>query len=634
MKFDLLTRSTTYAALATLATVLVVLVGATSINAQQPGSPVSRGAVAPLAASLAGNHHYLSKFKDAGNGRLDRAIQVLGSHPAVLLVDIADGLGRDITVPSNVELVHFGSSQLDLNGHLLNVQGSFLGGQSWLFTGGGTVTFSPGSVGRVVPQWWGANTSASVQKALDAAAECGAELFLPAGTYVFDTKVEFLFSELGFDSRALTIRGAGPGRTVIDNQSAGEPSFSFRTADPASQWGWFLTVEGLDLTSSTGTGSAGIEARDIWIGRIADCRVADHAGDGILLLAELNDYATPKTWTIERSLIVQNGGYGIRLDSVTNELPYMVLLDQLDVELNAEGGIYAASEQLKVTNSIFAYNGSGPTSKGGVYVTGITGFTPYGNLIEGCAFEGNRPYSVYADRAANLTIARNEFSRVLQFGVPQPDDYFIRLDGPQGVDNAIIEHNQFGSGVQGPFTAIVGGPGLRNADLDNNVFNLNFAAGDTRFVFAQGTPSTYRAFGDTVLTNQSISFADPGTGNADVVLDRGGPGMLLVTGGVVDGFQVVQAFRDSLSVDCSLGLTALHTLSDNTVVLPPVNATTGAVLNLLMYQGSNNYAVSFDPIFKSTGLFSVNPLTFSTIQFVYTGLYWVQLGEAALSAPL
>ena len=43
-------------------------------------------------------------------------------------------------------------------------------------------------------------------------------------------------------------------------------------------------------------------------------------------------------------------------------------------------------------------------------VTGITGFTPYGNLIEGCAFEGNRPYSVYADRAANLTIARNEFS--------------------------------------------------------------------------------------------------------------------------------------------------------------------------------------------------------------------------------
>ncbi|MFT5287403.1 MAG: hypothetical protein ACI8TQ_003588, partial [Planctomycetota bacterium] len=452
--------------------------------------------------------------------------------------------------------------------------------------------------------------------------------------YVFDAKVEFLFSESGFDGRALTVRGAGPGHTLIDNQSAGEPSFSFRTGNPAVDFAWFLTVEGLELTSSTGTGSSGIEVRDIWTGRIADCRVSDHAGDGILLLAELNDFATPKTWTIEQSLIAQNGGYGIRLNSLTNELPYNVTMDRLDVELNAEGGIYGASEQMRVTNSILAYNGSGPNSNGGIHVTGITGFTPYGNLIEGCAFEGNRPYSVYADRVANLTIVRNEFSRVLQFGVPQPDDHFLRLDGPQGVDNAIIEHNQFGSGLQGPFTAIVGGPGLRNTDIDNNVFNLNFGSGDSRFDLAQGTQSTYRVFGDTVLTNQTISFANPSTGNADVVLDRGGQGMLSVSGGFVDGFQPVSSFGGSLFIDCSQGLSVIHTLADDTVVQPPANAPPGAVLNLIIYQGLDNYTVSFDPVFKTSGPFGVDQITFSTIQFVYTGLYWVQLGAAALSAPL
>jgi len=606
---------------------------------QVAAEPKGRQLLFVGAPSGPSDHYRLSSFGDFGKGRLHRAIAKLGAQRAVLFLDTADTLGDDVTVPAEIALVHHGGGALDLGGQTLEVNGAFLASQTRVFTDTGAVPssgvrFAPSSVSRVVPQWWGGNTDESVQKALDAAAECGAELFLPAGTYVFDAKVEFLFSENGFNSRALTVRGAGPGRTVIDNRSAGEPSLLFGTENPASEWGWFLTVEGLELISSTGTGSAGLEIRDVWMGRIADCRVADHAGDGILLLAELNDFALPKTWTIERSLIVQNGGYGIRLDSLSNELPYNVILDQLDVELNAEGGLYAAAELVKVTNSIFAYNGSGPNSKGGIYVTGITGFTPYGNLIEGNAFEGNRPYSVYADRAANLTIARNEFSRVLQFGVPQPDDQFIRLDGPQGVDNAIIEHNQFGSGIQGPFTAIVGGPGLRNADLDNNVFNLNFATGDTRFAFAQGTQSTYRAFGDTVLTNQSISFADPSTGNADVVLDRGAPGTLSVSGGFVDGMQTAQSFGGSLSLDCSQGLTVLHTLSDNTVVQPPVNASLGAVLNLIIYQGADNYAVSFDPIFKTTGPFSANPITFSTIQFVYTGLYWVQLGAPALSAPL
>ena len=110
--------------------------------------------------------------------------------------------------------------------------------------------------------------------------------------------------------------------------------------------------------------------------------------------------------------------------------------------------------------------------------------------------------------------------------------------------------------------------------------------------------------------------------------------MLSVSGGVVDGFQTVPVTGGTLSIDCSLGLAAIHTLSENVTVQPPVNAVAGAVLKLLVFQGVSNYTVDFDPVFKRTGPFTVNQTSFSTIQFVYTGLYWVQLGEAALSAPL
>ena len=584
------------------------------------------------APSDVSSHRHLSSFDNLGTGRLHQAIRTLGTQRrVVLLVDTDSTLSADLLIPDNVSLVHLGAADINLAGHNLMVKGSFSAAPTRVFTGAGTVRFAPGSVTRVVPQWWGANTADNVQRALTAAALCGAELFLPAGNYRFDSTVEWLFTDSDFDARGLTVRGDGPGRTVIQNHTAGRPSFFFGTQVALTDFGWFLRIEGLELTSPNGTGSSGIEIEDVWTGRINNCLVRGHALDGIVMRADLNDFGLPKTWTIEHSLIVKNGRYGINLAAPGSAtVAYNIRLDHLDIELNGMGGIFAAAELSQITHSIIANNGTNSASHGGIYMTGITGYRVYENVIADNGFEANAPFDIYADRVANLTIARNDHARIQNTG-GFSQEQFLRLDGPQGAFHVIVEHNHFGSGLGGPFTAVLGGPGLESIDLDNNRFNL--PAGNTKVSLASSTKSTRRTLGDTVLTNQTIEFADSATGTGDVLLRRGGPGILHVD--VASTLQSISSSGGQLQFDCSKGLTMLHSLTENTTVQIPAHPVPGAVINFSIFQPpATAHTVAFDPIFKVSGPFTASGLHFSTIRFVYTGLYWVQLGAAAIDAPL
>ncbi|MCP4837705.1 MAG: hypothetical protein GY895_23415, partial [Phycisphaera sp.] len=230
---------------------------------------------------------------------------------AVIRVDIDDVLHGALKVPPNIALVHEGASLIDLAGQRLEIAGSFDATQAQIFFGVGKVSLAPGSTRQVLPQWWGGNDSDSVQAAMDVALACGAEVFLPAGSYTFDSTVEAYFEDTDFNAQALKVRGDGPGRTVIENRVASGAAFYFGTRNPIAQQAWFLTVEGLEVTSRSGRGQRGIEVEDVWNGRISDCLISDQAVDGLVMRADQNDFGLPKTWTIERSLIVRNGRYGI-----------------------------------------------------------------------------------------------------------------------------------------------------------------------------------------------------------------------------------------------------------------------------------------------------------------------------------
>ena len=580
----------------------------------------------------ASSHYYLSSFPDKGLGRLHEATRNLsGGRSSVLTIDIDDMLGADIKIPKRISLVHLGAASIDLANHNMHVSGTLVASNTRIFSGNGRVHFSPSSVSQIVPQWWGENTAVNVQKALDAAAQCGAELFLPAGSYDFDRTVKWLFTETGFNARGLTVRGAGPGRTIIKNRTPSRPSLLFTTASALQDFGWFLHVEGLEITSPNRTGSTGIVIKDVWNGRITNCLISNHAFDGIEMQADLNDFGLPKTWTIDNSLIVKNGRYGINLSAPGNfTVPFNVKLDHLDIELNEMGGIFTTAELSQITHTIVAYNGTGPTSHGGIYMAGIPGYRIYENAITDSGFEANVPFDIYADRVANLTIARNDHSRIQNSG-GFSEAQFIKLDGPEGALNVKVEHNQFSSGLAGPFTAILGGPDLENIDIDNNRFNI--PASNIKVDLHPTTKSTRRTLGNTVLTNQTFEFANSATGIADAELRRAGPGILQAN--MASSIQSISSVNGQLQFDCSKGLTILHSLTENTTVQAPTNPVAGAIFNYSIFQPPTAaHTVAFDPVFKLSDVFRASGLHFSTIRFVYTGLYWVQLGAAAIDAPL
>gem|GEM_PF-1878659 len=597
-----------------------------------------KAAIRPMESRPGGSHNYLSRYTDGGKGRLAGAVDSLGAEEAVLVLDIDDTLGSNLTVPETIRLVHFGAALIDLAGHDLQIDGGLTAQKSWIFTGAGEVAFAPGSMERILPQWWGDKSSQNVQTALTAAVLCGAELYMPAGEYTFTETVGHDFAHTGFDIHSFTIRGAGPGHTVIDNQTAGEPALRFSTVDPPADFAWFITISGLEITTS-GSGGNGIEAEDVWNGHIYDCYIHDLHGDGICLRAgDQLDLWVCRTWNFERSVLIGNDGYGILLEGKNDKpVSFNVVMDELDVEVNKAGGIYVAAERTQIINSIIAYNGEDSTCHGGVHVEGVVGYWVHNNIVAGNGFEANCPYDIFVDRAVETSIEQNSFVRAEFQGMVLPDNFII-LGNPDGllntgVINVEVKLNKFRSiRPSNPITAIAGSSSVNNVELDDNIFHI--LTSDERYVFDPVTKVTYSRYGDRTLTNQSLYFADPATGEADTTLERSGPGMLKVTGGVTQAIQNAQSIGGAITFDCAQGLNVVHSLTENTTLWPPASPKAGAILNLIVFQAYGSHTIEFDPIFKTAEPFTVSSMHFSTIRFIYNGQYWIQLGGAAIDAPL
>jgi len=270
-------------------------------------------------------------------------------------------------------------------------------------------------------------------------------------------------------------------------------------------------------------------------------------------------------------------------------------------------------------------------------VTGVVGQWVHNNIIAGNGFEANFPYDIYVDRALETSIEENNFARVNYFGNVQPDNFIVLADPDglinTGAINVEVKLNKFSSGYPAsPFTAITGSSTLTNVELDDNIFHIQ--SSDTRFIFDEATKVTYSNYGDMVYTNQTLGFAAPGTGATDTFIERGSAGVVKVTGGVANALQTVQSMGGAVAIDCAKGLSAVHSLSENTTVWPPTNATSGAILNVIVFQGTGSYTIDFDPIFKVAEPFTASSLHYSTIRFIYTGLCWIQLGGVAIDAPL
>lgn len=101
---------------------------------------------------------------------LETAITDIGVGKQLLMINKGITLSAGGTVPENLELWIPRGGLVNLNGQTLNIAGPVSAGSYQVFSGGGTVTFPKGLVGRIInPLWWydGADLSAAMSAAVE-----------------------------------------------------------------------------------------------------------------------------------------------------------------------------------------------------------------------------------------------------------------------------------------------------------------------------------------------------------------------------------------------------------------------------------------------------------------------------------
>jgi hypothetical protein len=318
-------------------------------------------------------------------------------------------------------------------------------------------------------------SSSAVVAALAEAHESGRTLYLPGGdTYEIDQPLEVVTTTT--QPRAVSIVGDGPGRTVLRSHVAGS-LLRLRTATPASQQAWYSSIAGLEITGDGSEDQSGVELRDQWLGAIRDCHIHDIKQDGIAVWAEAANTGIPRLTRIERCAIWRCGRHGVRLGRASEiyALPYQVAVDGCDVEWCGDCGIYAEADAPRISRSIVAYCGS-PTGHGGVFITGVPGYTSGAAIVESVGFERNWPYHLGAQRAFGVRVSESAFIRATdgeRSCIEAGDEYVATLS---------VERCMFRSQVAvAPVVAVRGGVKLASVRLRDCAWNLK--ATDARYAF-------------------------------------------------------------------------------------------------------------------------------------------------------
>ena len=139
---------------------------------------------------------------------LASALATLRNDPVAIMVRDTWKVGGDVMVPSNVSLYFANGGNLDAGTNSVIIHGTLHADPNtpiFLANEPGQITFAAESIGAVYPAWW--NTSgwgAAFDAAAQAAADSGAELTIPAGTYPIENGITTTLAE-----SHLRVRGIG-----------------------------------------------------------------------------------------------------------------------------------------------------------------------------------------------------------------------------------------------------------------------------------------------------------------------------------------------------------------------------------------------------------------------------------------
>lgn len=220
---------------------------------------------------------------------LDTAIATIGSTEATLFITTPLLVTANAVVPSTMQLSFLRGGSLNNGTKTVTINGQVNSGLFKIFDGTGAITFGTNSVGKVVPQWFGALGDGATDDtvAIQAALNVGGMIYFPTGAYLISSALDITVS-------GTVIIGAGMHNSVITTNSTTEDVFT--VGDGVSP---FIDIifRDIGITSTvTKTAGAGIHFQRISGGGVYTCfmkkmfrgiRVTGNPNSNVLFLKDI-----------------------------------------------------------------------------------------------------------------------------------------------------------------------------------------------------------------------------------------------------------------------------------------------------------------------------------------------------------
>ncbi len=381
---------------------------------------------------------------------INNAVAAAAQTNGTVTISSAMTLGASLTIPSNVAVVfEKGGSIVKASNYTLKIDGPFSAGLYQVFSGfnPGDVTFGPGSVEQVLPQWWGADPSgkndsaAAINGAIKSLITYQYNLvngqYVPGGSgtvYIPTGRYKVLSPIIGVYS--VNLKGAG--MEVFNNTGT--------TIIPVGG------ITALDFSNIVG----GFTVQDLTV----DGLTASSGGTGVLIGGTGQNFAANISFD-NVSFVDLN--YGVRFQSC-----WWINFNNCSLK-NNNTGVYGNPTSGGYDQNIsFINTRIAQSTNYGVYLEGGGGGMQQINF-EDCVIELNGINEIYSDQVGPMNITGSWFENHLTPGITAIQ---MSNTGP-----AVITGNVFNGTYVNAITD--GGKGnARYISIENN----KFASGITNAV--------------------------------------------------------------------------------------------------------------------------------------------------------
>lgn len=488
-----------------------------------------------------GGIRYLSEseFADGADGRLDDAVDTLGSLDVDLVIDTSDTMAGNVTVLATTTLRHVRGNEITPNGNTLTINGKFIWGGGQAFNGSG-VSIGGKANPVVYAAMWGwdtvataANNATYLDQAVNAL-KTKTTLNLGGGEYNVDSATIAALTNSAFAVTAdnINIIGHGYENTSITITGASECGFISATAIDN------IRLSGIHFYGN-GVGSSGVQVPGTFFYydntggsanhsgiMIEECKIENCKVAGwITIVNQINTYSISDIKINDNYFVSYSGNdpdnndTGVRADNIRFSTAGTGYIEDFEIESNwsdaeyIKGAIFVKGNvrygNISFNNIFNAGQDGSNNDKGSYAITAYSG--PYG-----IDFNHNEIYDPYscgfyllAFHDGSLTGNRisgqedTDDSTLSKGAIVLANSYNVSVDGGVIKDSAfglIIQPNSYDSNIsvggglvvkncstrgimiREHATALVGGVNISNVNMEDAVLRIQRGSGTTRLI--------------------------------------------------------------------------------------------------------------------------------------------------------